>query len=76
MTRAKPFPESDVKCRPMEIALLIVPVFVLVLYSSVDSGSQGKDYWFSKTRKFIKTQDVISEDSKGRIEIYTLFDTK
>lgn len=60
----------------MEIALLIVPVFVLVLYPSVDSGSQGKDNWYSKTRKFIKTQDVISEDSKGRIEIYTLFDTK
>lgn len=71
MTRVKPFPESQVKCRPsVEIALLIVPVFVL------DSGSQGKDYWYSKTRKFIKTQDVISEDSKGRTEIYTLFDTK
>lgn len=60
----------------MEMALLIVPVFVLVLYPSVDSGSQGKDYWYSKPRKFIKTQDVISEGSKGMIEIYTLFDTK
>lgn len=70
MTRAKPFPESDMKCRPME-SLAYSSCLCVGFVSFSGFWVPRQRLLFSKTRKFIKTQDVISEDSKGRI--FTLF---